>query len=265
MWTVLLVDPDRQNQERLTRACRGICRVVCLATATQVRRELTTLAVDLVVLEYRLPDGSGLDVLATLNGRWPQMPTIMSTAYGSEAVCAAALKLGVRDYFIKPWAPSEMVASLRALLTVGARPAPARGTLFGTPGEGARRLPGRPGRDVAAIRQAAERIKENLEDPVSFDQLARELRLSKPALSRRFTRTIGMSYRQLMNDLRIARARELLRSSDRTVTEIAQMVGFGDLPRFDKVFKAAMGASPSAYRQQQTSERNNLLADGTAS
>jgi AraC-like DNA-binding protein len=74
-----------------------------------------------------------------------------------------------------------------------------------------------------------------------------------------------MSYRQLMSDSRIARARELLRSSDYTVTDIAQMVGFSDLPRFDKVFKAVMGASPSAYRQQQTSERNNLLADGTAS
>jgi transcriptional regulator GlxA family with amidase domain len=118
---------------------------------------------------------------------------------------------------------------------------------------------------VAAIRQAARRIQEDLEDPVSFGQLARELQLSKPALSRRFTRTIGVSYRRLVNDARITRARELLRSSRYTMTEIAQIVGFGDLPRFDKVFKAVVGASPSTYRQQETSERNKLLADRTGS
>jgi AraC-like DNA-binding protein len=47
--------------------------------------------------------------------------------------------------------------------------------------------------------------------------------------------------------------------------ESSQLVGFSDLPRFDKVFKAATGASPSLYRQQQTSERAKLLAEGTGS
>ncbi len=127
-------------------------------------------------------------------------------------------------------------------------------------------MPSRGEGDAVAIRQAAQRIQEDLEDPVSFGQLALELRLSKPALSRRFTRTIGISYRRLVNDARIARARELLRSSSYSVTEIAQLVGFcGDLPRFDKVFKAAVGTSPSLYRQQQTSEGNKLLADSAGS
>ncbi len=265
MWRVLLVDPDRQDQERLIRACARICQVICVSTATRVGRALATRAVDLVVLEHRLPDGSGLDVLAALKASWPQLPVIMATASGSEAVCAAALKLGIRDYFIKPWAPSEMVASLRAILSVAGHHGDERKNALGAPRGGERRLPGRRNGDTVVIRQAAQRIKEDLEDPVSFDQLARELRLSKPALSRRFTRTVGVSYRRLISDSRIARARELLRSSDYTMTEIAQIVGFGDLPRFDKVFKAVVGASPSVYRQQQTSEGNKLLADGTGS
>jgi len=264
MWRILLADPDREDQERLTRACARLGRVVCVPTAARVRRELATRgAVDLVVLEHRLPDGSGLDLLAALKARWPRLPVIMATACGSEAVCAAALKLGIRDYFIKPWAPSEMVASLRAILSVVGHQGDERQSALRPPRGFERRMPGLRSGDAVAIRQAAQRIKEDLEDPVSFDQLARELRLSKPALSRRFTRTIGVSFRRLVNDSRIARARELLKSSDYTMTEIAQIVGFGDLPRFDKVFKAVEGASPSIYRQQQTSEGNKLLADGT--
>lgn len=265
MWRILLVDPDRQDQERLTRACAHVCQVVSVSTATRVARELATRAVDLVVLEHRLPDGSGLDLLAALKIRWPRLPVIMATACGSEAVCAAALKLGIRDYFIKPWAPSEMVASLRAILGVAAHQEDERRSARGSRRGLERRMTVRRNGDTVAIRQAAQRIQEEPEDPVSFDQLARELRLSKPALSRRFTRTIGMSYRRLVSASRMARARELLRSSDYTMTDIAQMVGFGDLPRFDKVFKAVVGASPSTYRQQPTSDGNKLLAHGTCS
>jgi two-component system, response regulator YesN len=266
MWRILLADPDQQDQERLTRVCARLGRVVCVPTAARARRELATRAVDLVVLEHRLLDGSGLDLLAALKARWPRLPVIMATAGGSEAVCAAALKLGIRDYFIKPWAAAEMVASLRAILTVaGHHEQQERQSAIPPLQEFERRIPSRRDGDAVAIRNAAQRIKEDLDDPVSFDQLARELCLSKPALSRRFTRTIGVSYRRLLNDSRIARARELLSSSEYTMTEIAQIVGFGDLPRFDKVFKAVEGASPSTYRQQQTSEGNKLLGDGTAS
>jgi len=264
MWRVLLVDPDRQDQERLTRACARFGRVVSVSTVARLRRELAVRGADLIVLEYRLPDGSGLDVAAALRARWPDLPVVMATASGSEAVCAAALRLGLRDYFIKPWLAGEMAASLRAILSA-ARPATAERPNTFRPLRGFVGRPDRRGGDVAAIRQAAQRIQEDLEDPVSFGQLARELHLSKPALSRRFTRTIGMSYRRLVNDARIARARELLRSSRYTMTEIAQIVGFGDLPRFDKVFKAVVGASPSSFRQQETSERNKLLADRTGS
>ena len=263
MWRVLLADPDRHEQERLTWACARFGRVICVSTAARLWRELAVRGADLIVLEHRLPDGSGLDLLAVLKARWPEIPVIMVTAGGSEAVCAAALKLGIRDYFIKPWVPSEIVASLRRILGVPRSRRDRRDSLR-LPRGFAGRMPSREG-DAVAIRQAAQRIQEDLEDPVSFGQLALELRLSKPALSRRFTRTIGISYRRLVNDARIARARELLCSSSYSVTEIAQFVGFGDLPRFDKVFKAAVGASPSLYRQQQTSGRNKQLADSTGS
>jgi AraC-like DNA-binding protein/ActR/RegA family two-component response regulator len=265
MWRVLLADPDRHEQERLTRACARFGRVICVSTAARLWRELAVRGADLLVLEHRLPDGSGLDLLAVLKARWPEIPAIMATASGSEAVCAAALKLGIRDYFIKPWAPSEVVASLRRILGVPRSRRDDRRDSFRLPRGLAGRMESRGEGDAVAIRQAAQRIQEDLEDPVSFGQLALELRLSKPALSRRFTRTIGISYRRLVNDARIARARELLCSSSYSVTEIAQLVGFGDLPRFDKVFKAAVGASPSQYRQQQTSEGNKLLADSAGS
>jgi transcriptional regulator GlxA family with amidase domain len=102
-----------------------------------------------------------------------------------------------------------------------------------------------------AIREAARRISEQAADPASFAQLAQALGLSKSTLSRRFKRTLNVSYRRFVRQSRIERARTLLDQSGLTITEIAQAVGFGDLPRFDKVFKAAVGTAPSLYRRAQ--------------
>jgi CheY-like chemotaxis protein len=61
-----------------------------VSTVARLWRELTVRSADLIVLEHRLPDGSGLDLLAVPKARRPEVPVIMATASSSEAICAAA-------------------------------------------------------------------------------------------------------------------------------------------------------------------------------
>ena len=67
------------------------------ALATVSRESL-----DLVLLDHRLPDRTGLEVLAQLRSLRPSLPVVMLTGYSSEWICAAAFKLGVADYLQKP-------------------------------------------------------------------------------------------------------------------------------------------------------------------
>jgi two-component system response regulator YesN len=57
-----------------------------------------------------------------------------------------------------------------------------------------------------------------------------------------------MTFRDYVLRVRIERAKVLLADRHVSISEVAQNVGFGDLPHFDKVFKRYAGITPSAYR-----------------
>jgi two-component system NtrC family sensor kinase len=71
----------------------------------------------LVLLDFELPDMTGLDVLQKMRDAGYTVPTILMTAYGSEAIAAQALRLGVRDYLIKPLTADEVLQAINNALT----------------------------------------------------------------------------------------------------------------------------------------------------
>lgn len=71
---------------------------------------------DLMILDFRLPGLSGLQVLQALRARHLNIPVIFITAYGSEEDILAAFRLGVKDYFRKPFDPGEMLATIERIL-----------------------------------------------------------------------------------------------------------------------------------------------------
>lgn len=74
---------------------------------------------DLVIVDFELPDGKGLDVLEALNHRPPVTPSILMTGYGSEGVAARALRLGALGYLIKPFTVEEVLSSIERALSIG--------------------------------------------------------------------------------------------------------------------------------------------------
>ncbi len=88
-------------------------------TASSVAQALAALrahAIDLVVLDYCLPDGPGSDVLQVIRRELPSLPVIVTTGYGSETLCSRLFRLGIRDYLSKPFKMDELLATVRELL-----------------------------------------------------------------------------------------------------------------------------------------------------
>jgi len=249
MWRLLFVDPDPRPRRALASEYAGRAEVLGTARATEATRVLEGGQIDLVVLEHRLPDGTGVDLLAGIKARYPRLPVIMSTGHGSEALCAAAFKLGARDYFIKPWVASEVAASITAILMASGQKCQERRNILNGLTKGQRRSAEGDRCVGRSIEQTAQFVRDQCWENLSLERISRDIGISRFAVSRRFKKIMHMSYRRYVLQCRIDRAKELMRQRDHTLTEIAQMVGFSDLPRFDKVFKALVGVPPSLYRR----------------
>ena len=96
--------------------------------------------------------------------------------------------------------------------------------------------------DILHICEA--RFAESLTVP----QLAALMFLSAGHFSELFAREVGMPPGAYLRQLRLERAQTLLRTTALTITEVAQQSGFGDSAQLARAFKAAFGATPSAYR-----------------
>jgi len=82
--------------------------------------------VDLVLLDVMLPGRSGLDVLATIRERRPELPVILLTALGQKGDVVTGLDRGADDYITKPFDLDELLARVRAQLRRPAQRDPTR-------------------------------------------------------------------------------------------------------------------------------------------
>jgi AraC-like DNA-binding protein len=96
--------------------------------------------------------------------------------------------------------------------------------------------------------RARDTMDRAFAQPLDLPALARVAHVSPAHFSRQFRATFGEPPHRYLQRRRVERAMELLRESDRPVTEICFCVGFNSLGTFSRTFRAIVGESPSAYR-----------------
>ena len=91
---------------------------------------------------------------------------------------------------------------------------------------------------------------------IRLDGLAQRTNTSQRQLERRFVKVFGISIVDYVLRVRINAARELLETTDRTVSDIATAVGFYDHSHFIRTFKRLCGSSPKQYRSRHATSDN---------
>jgi transcriptional regulator GlxA family with amidase domain len=103
-------------------------------------------------------------------------------------------------------------------------------------------------RQVQFLNHVISIIEQHISD-VAFDTftLAQKCSISRMHLHRKLTTLINLSPRELMRNIRLYRAANLIKENYGTINEIAHLVGFQNVSHFAKRFKELFGETPSKY------------------
>ena len=110
-------------------------------------------------------------------------------------------------------------------------------------------LPGRQGLDRKARQTVDQLLQGNLQEPPSVATMAAAVGLGITRFVQQFKASFEATPHQVLQQRRLARARELLLQTDASLTTIAHETGFCSHAHFSTVFRATMGVTPSHYRR----------------
>lgn len=97
--------------------------------------------------------------------------------------------------------------------------------------------------------EIADYLAAHSNQKLSLDEIAERFYISKYHLCRTFKEAMGFTLVEYINTSRVMRARELLLTTNSSITEIAEETGFESSTHFGKVFKQYMGTPPLSYRK----------------
>ena len=100
-----------------------------------------------------------------------------------------------------------------------------------------------------AVRKVQAYLKEHIRDEINLEKIAAQVGLTGAYISTIFKKETGMTPTNYLIQLRIEKAKELIRTTDLTINEVAYAVGYVDARYFSKLFIKIVGIKPVEYRR----------------
>jgi DNA-binding response OmpR family regulator len=116
MKQILIIEDDQNLGTSLKKIVEGEGMIATLATSLKEGREYLTKNFDVIVMDWMLPDGQGIDLLREIRAKNISTPIIMLTARTDLVDKVLGLETGANDYMTKPFESRELVARIRVQL-----------------------------------------------------------------------------------------------------------------------------------------------------
>ncbi len=199
----------------------------------QGKRLLETSRPDIIIADVRMPGLDGLEMVAQVRALLPDSRIIFMSAYDDFAYAQKALHLRAHEYLLKPFENSKLLDCVRQLL----EQMPDRAEDADTAVNGF----------SAPVRSILAYINEH-PDRHSLQDTACHFGFSASYISALIKKETGLNYMEWVNRARIRLAKQLLRSPNYRIEEVAEKVGYKNYISFYTMFVKLTGMSPREYR-----------------
>ena len=237
MYKVVIVDDEPIIVEGLSRLLpweKYGCEVVGTAYngnegLEMIRKETP----DILFSDIAMPGMDGLTMIAALRSEFPEMQISILTGYRDFDFCQRALRLGVARFLLKPSNMEELEEALRIMTERCGRKEESEST------ENASGF---------IVRNALAYMEEHYQEKLTLNKVADQIYVSQWHLSKLLNKQEGKNFSEILNQIRINKAKELLKDPALRIADIAEMVGFVEVAHFSRVFKKVAGVSANEYR-----------------
>ncbi|MEG1992979.1 MAG: response regulator [Acetivibrio sp.] len=256
MFKVIIIDDEPIIVEGLTRMVpweKYNCEIIATAEdgiegAALIRQHHP----DLIFSDIAMPGQNGLEMIAGLKSEFPNMMISILTGYRDFNYAQQAIRLGVTRFLLKPSNMDEIEEALEFMTEklgkVDRKPLK----------EDVTEEPEEMEKETAAssfiVRNALKYIESNYTQKLTLLEVAEKTYVSQWHLSKLLNKHTGNNFSEILNNIRIQKAVELLKDPSLRIGNIAEEVGFLDMAHFSRVFKKIMGVSANEYRNKMQKE-----------
>lgn len=242
MYSVVLIDDEQiilKGLRLVVKWAEYNCRVVGTASSAEEGIELIrTLRPDIVFTDIRMPGQDGLTMLGSLVRDFPDMQITVLTGFRDFAYAQEAIRLGVTRFLLKPSKMDEIHEALAVMKEKLDRLKPPDSAAAQEESSG------------FIVSRAIAYIESNYTKKLTLQDVADHCFISQWHLSKLINKQTGNSFYDLLNTVRVERAKELLQDPSLKIGEIVDMIGFSDSAHFARVFKKMVGVSANEYRNR---------------
>lgn len=219
-------------------------------------REITRIRPDIVITDVRMPGLDGISMIEQIKAGGIKPEFVIISGYSEFEYARQAVKLGVRDFLIKPIDDDDLDAALKSTCEAVHDKqrihkiqdkmndiSDSRVMLFKE-----YLLDEKKDNDYVAL--AVKHISANYQKDISVKSVADGLFISESYLSRLFKNTVGQTFGDYLTYYRIKKACELLKKPNGKIYEVANLIGYKDQRYFSMIFKKLVGVTPKEFRER---------------
>lgn len=245
--TILLIEDDNDVREFLLSELESCFDLKVASDGKAGIAMAKELDVDLIVSDVMMPGMNGFELTKRLKNSFEtsHIPIILLTALSTDENVLEGTESGADAYITKPFSPQLLMARILQLLNQ-------REILrqkFGKVPQEIRSAMLRNEQDSLFVKRLDSIVYSRLgEQDLSVDKVAGLLHLGRTIFYKKVRGTTGYTPNEYIRVIRLRKAAELLKESEKNVSEVAYAVGFDNPYYFSKCFKEQFGMPPSQYR-----------------
>lgn len=257
--TLVLVEDNRDLRGMLTLQLSHDYNVVTATDGADGIEKIRSTHPDLIITDLMMPRMDGAELLCRVRKDFAvsHIPIIVLTAKNDDGEKTRLIANGANAFITKPFSHDMLMARIHQLvqeqrvfqrkMMLQNKPAATEQPAMADDYE--KRLARK---DMEFIQRVNDIIKDNLQsESFNIDTIAETVGLSRSAFFKKLKSLTGYAPVDLVREIRLEKAEELVLSSDSSMAEIAYAAGFKDASYFGKCFKKKFGMTPLEYRSDK--------------